>query len=73
MTNSSHSGVIAFERNQASPHTNPGTSQCGLAAVQETAQSQVPTLGYGVSYAIGNILLALCGTLIVAIMGAPVR
>jgi putative transport protein len=50
-----------------------GTSQSGLAAVQETAQSQVPTLGYGVSYAIGNILLALCGTLIVAIMGAPVR
>jgi putative transport protein len=49
-----------------------GTSQSGLAAVQEAAESQVPTLGYGVSYAIGNILLALCGSLIVAMTGAPV-
>ena len=48
-----------------------GTSQSGLAAVQEAAESQIPSLGYGVSYAIGNILLALCGTLIVAIVGAP--
>ena len=48
-----------------------GTSQSGLAAVQEASESQVPTLGYGVSYAIGNILLALCGSLIVAIVGAP--
>ena len=50
-----------------------GTSQSGLAAVQEAAESQIPTLGYGVSYAIGNILLALCGSLIVAMVGAPVR
>ena len=50
-----------------------GTSQSGLAAVQEASESQVPTLGYGVSYAIGNILLALCGSLIVAMVGAPVR
>jgi putative transport protein len=49
------------------------TSQSGLAAVQEAAESQVPTLGYGVSYAIGNILLALCGSLIVALVGAPVH
>jgi putative transport protein len=45
-----------------------GTSQSGLAAVQEAAESRVPTLGYGVSYAVGNILLAICGTLIVALV-----
>jgi putative transport protein len=45
-----------------------GTSQSGLAAVQEACESQVATLGYGVSYAIGNILLALSGTLIIALM-----
>ena len=50
-----------------------GTSQSGLAAVQEAAESQVPTLGYGVSYAVGNILLALCGSLIVVWVGAPVH
>jgi putative transport protein len=50
-----------------------GTSQSGLAAVQEASESQIPTLGYGVSYAIGNILLALSGSLIVAMVGAPVR
>jgi len=45
-----------------------GTSQSGLAAVQEVCESQVATLCYGVSYAIGNILLALSGTLIVALL-----
>jgi putative transport protein len=45
-----------------------GTSQSGLAAVQEVCDSQVATLGYGVSYAIGNILLALSGTLIIALL-----
>ena len=50
-----------------------GTSQSGLAAVQEVSESRVPTLGYGVSYAIGNILLALCGSLIVALIGPPGR
>jgi putative transport protein len=46
-----------------------GTSQSGLAAAQEASESQVPILGYGVSYAVGNILLALCGTLIVVLIG----
>ncbi|SRR5579871_746207 len=50
-----------------------GTSQSGLAAVQEASESQVATLGYGVSYAVGNILLALCGSLIVVLMGTPAR
>jgi putative transport protein len=48
-----------------------GTSQSGLAAIQEASESRVATLGYGVSYAIGNILLALCGSIIVAMIGVP--
>jgi putative transport protein len=42
-----------------------GTSPAGLAAVQEKAGSKVPTLGYGVSYAVGNLLLALWGSVLV--------
>jgi len=45
-----------------------GTATPALAAVQEAAKSPVPTLGYGVSYAIGNVLLALWGSVIVALM-----
>ncbi len=45
-----------------------GTSAPGLAAVQEAAQSRIPTLGYGVTYALGNILLALGGSLIVSLL-----
>ena len=47
-----------------------GTSAPGLAAVQEAAQSKVPTLGYGVTYALGNILLALGGSVIVSLLAA---
>ncbi len=36
-----------------------GTAAPALAAVQEVARSKVPTLGYGVTYALGNVLLAL--------------
>ena len=50
-----------------------GTAPAALAALQDAAESQVPTLGYGVSYAIGNILLALCGSVIVMLAGTPVR
>ena len=42
-----------------------GTSPAGLAAVQDKAASKVPTLGYGVSYAVGNLLLALWGSVLV--------
>ena len=42
-----------------------GTSPAGLAAVQDKARSKVPTLGYGVSYAVGNLLLALWGSVMV--------
>jgi len=38
------------------------------AAIQDAAKSPVPTLGYGVSYAVGNVLLALWGTVIVALL-----
>ena len=38
-----------------------GTATPALAAIQEAAKSPVPTLGYGVSYAVGNVLLALWG------------
>jgi putative transport protein len=45
-----------------------GTSAPGLAAVQEVAKSKIPTLGYGVTYAIGNVLLALWGSVMVVLM-----
>ena len=45
-----------------------GTATPALAAIQEAAKSSVPTLGYGVAYAVGNILLALWGAVIVALM-----
>ena len=45
-----------------------GTSAPGLAAVQDVAKSKIPTLGYGVSYAVGNVLLALWGTIVVLLM-----
>jgi putative transport protein len=45
-----------------------GTSAPALAAIQEAAQSKIPTLGYGVTYALGNVLLAFWGTVIVMLM-----
>ena len=45
-----------------------GTATPALAAVQEVAKSAVPTLGYGVSYAVGNVLLALWGSVIVFLL-----
>jgi putative transport protein len=40
----------------------------GLAALQEKADSRVPVLGYGLSYALGAILYALMGSVIVAMV-----
>ncbi|HTP63469.1 MAG TPA: aspartate-alanine antiporter [Burkholderiales bacterium] len=48
-----------------------GTSAPSLAAVQEAAKSKIPTLGYGVTYAVGNVLLALWGTVIILLMNTP--
>jgi putative transport protein len=44
------------------------TATPALAAIQETARSAVPSLGYGVAYAVGNVFLAIWGTVIVALM-----
>jgi putative transport protein len=45
-----------------------GTSSPGLAALQEKAESRVPALGYGVSYAMNAVLNALWGSVIVALV-----
>jgi putative transport protein len=47
-----------------------GTSAPALAAVQEVADSKIPALGYGVGCALGNVLLALWGGVIVILTGA---
>jgi putative transport protein len=47
-----------------------GTSAPALAAVEEVADSKIPALGYGVGCAIGNILLALWGGVMVMLIGA---
>ena len=44
------------------------TATPALAAVQEAARSSIPSMGYGVAYAVGNVLLAIWGTVIVALM-----
>jgi putative transport protein len=44
------------------------TATPALAAVQETARSAVPAIGYGVAYAVGNVFLAIWGTVIVALI-----
>jgi putative transport protein len=44
------------------------TATPALAAVQEAARSAVPSIGYGVAYAVGNVLLAIWGTVIVALL-----
>jgi putative transport protein len=45
-----------------------GTLSPGLAALQEKAESRVPVLGYGVSYAIGAVIFALWGSVIVMLV-----
>ena len=45
-----------------------GTATAALRAIQEEAQSKLPTLGYTVPYAVGNILLTAWGPVLVALM-----
>lgn len=45
-----------------------GTATPALAAIQEAAESSVPALGYGLAYAVGNVLIALWGSLIVMLL-----
>jgi putative transport protein len=47
-----------------------GTSPTALGAVLEAANSRVPALSYGITYALGNVILALGGSLIVKVIGA---
>jgi len=44
------------------------TATPALAAVQEVARSSVPSIGYGVAYAVGNVFLAIWGTVIVVLV-----
>jgi putative transport protein len=44
------------------------TATPALAAVQEAARSAVPVTGYGVAYAVGNLIIALGGTVIVRLL-----
>jgi putative transport protein len=44
------------------------TATPALAAVQEAARSSVPSIGYGVAYAVGNVFLAIWGTVIVLLL-----
>jgi putative transport protein len=41
-----------------------GSSGAALKAVEEMAQSKVPTFGYGLAYAMGNVLMVLGATLL---------
>jgi putative transport protein len=41
------------------------TSAPALAELEKVAESKIPTLGYGLACAIGNVLFAICGTLLV--------
>jgi putative transport protein len=45
-----------------------GTTTAGLKAIQDSAESKLPVLGYTVPYALGNILLTAWGPVIVALM-----
>jgi putative transport protein len=46
-----------------------GTSVPALGALLESAHSRIPALSYGVGYALGNVVLAIGGTLIVMLIG----
>ena len=49
-----------------------GAQTCppGLAALREASESDVVSLGYAVPYAVGSILLTICGPIVVAIVHA---
>lgn len=44
------------------------TTTASIGAITDTAKSQVPVIGYTVPYAIGNTLLTIWGTIIVALL-----
>jgi putative transport protein len=44
------------------------TATPALAAVQEAARSAIPVTGYGIAYAVGNLFIAVGGTVIVPLL-----
>ncbi len=72
----SHSVAILFGRYVMKMHpgillgvcSGAGTATPSLLAIQEAADSKVPALGYGLPYAVGNVLLIVWGTAIVLLM-----
>lgn len=46
------------------------TTTAALGMIQETARSKVPALGYGLPYAVGQMLLTIFGMIIVLMMNA---
>jgi putative transport protein len=46
------------------------TTTAALGMIQETARSKVPALGYGLPYAVGQMLLTIFGMVIVLMMNA---
>ena len=46
------------------------TTTAALGMIQETANSKVPALGYGLPYAVGQMLLTIFGMVIVLMMNA---
>ncbi|MFC1419170.1 aspartate-alanine antiporter [Streptacidiphilus cavernicola] len=44
------------------------TTTAAIGAINEAADSQVPTLGYTIPYAVGNVLLTIWGAIIVALL-----
>ena len=44
------------------------TTTAALGAIQETVGSETPSLGYTVTYAVGNTLLIIWGVVIVLLM-----
>ncbi|MFI5135180.1 MAG: hypothetical protein ACHQD9_04970, partial [Chitinophagales bacterium] len=45
-----------------------GTTTAALKAIQDSANSKLPVLGYTIPYALGNILLTAWGPVIVSLM-----
>ena len=46
------------------------TTTAALGAIQDAAKSNLVTLGYTITYAVGNILLTVWGTVIIAIFAS---
>lgn len=45
------------------------TTTAAIGAINEESKSQIPTLGYTIPYAAGNVLLTIWGAVIVALLG----